>query len=72
MAFKAGKRLASVLVPSGRNVEGARNSHVLERIGIDHLGRVGHGLPSLGRDRCGYACPKKDGNYRVLEKIGID
>ena len=37
MAFKSGKRLASVLVPSGRDVM-AGNSRVLKRIGIDLLG----------------------------------
>ena len=39
MAFKAGKRLALVSVPSGRDVM-ARNSQVLERIGIDLLGKI--------------------------------
>ena len=39
MAFKAGDRLASVLVPSKRDVM-AGNSQVLERIGIDLLGKI--------------------------------
>ena len=39
MAFKAVERLASVLVPSGRDVM-AENSQVLERIGIDLLGKI--------------------------------
>ena len=37
--FKVGKILASVLDPSGRDVN-AWNSHVLERIGIDLLGKI--------------------------------
>ena len=37
LAFKVGKRLALVLVPSGRDVE-VGNSQVLERIGIGQLG----------------------------------
>ena len=36
LAFKAGKRLASVSVPSGRGVR-AGNSLVLERISVDLL-----------------------------------
>ena len=39
MAFKVGKKLASMLVPSGRDVM-AGNSQVLERIGIDLLGKI--------------------------------
>ena len=59
-----------MLVPSGRDGK-AGNSQVLEGIDIDLLGKIGHGLPSSRMDRCGYACPQKDGNDRVLEKIGI-
>ena len=43
LAFKVGKRLALVLVPSGRDVM-ARNSQVLERIGIDLLGKMAMGF----------------------------
>ena len=39
MAFQAGKRLASVLDPSKSDVI-AWNSQVLERIGIDLLGKI--------------------------------
>ena len=39
LAFKASKRLASVLVPSERDVR-AGKSRVLERIGIDLLGKI--------------------------------
>ena len=39
MAFKAGERLASVSVPSGRDVM-VGSSQVLERIGIDLLGNL--------------------------------
>ena len=39
LAFKARERLASVLVPSRRDVM-ARNSQVLKRIGIDLLGKI--------------------------------
>ena len=39
MAFKAGEKLALVLVPCGRDAM-ARNSQVLERIGIDLLGKI--------------------------------
>ena len=39
LAFQAGKRLASVSDPSGRDVI-AWNSQVLEGIGIDLLGKI--------------------------------
>ena len=39
LAFWVGKRLASVLDPSRRDVI-AWNSQVLERIGIDLLGKI--------------------------------
>ena len=39
LAFKAGEILASVLVPSRRDVR-ANDSQVLESIGIDHLGKL--------------------------------
>ena len=39
MAFKAGKRLVSVLVPSKRDVM-VGNNQVLERIGIEILGKI--------------------------------
>ena len=45
LAFKVGERLALVLIPRGRDVK-ARNSQVLERIGIYLLGKIGHGLLS--------------------------
>ena len=37
--FRAGERLASVLIPSKRDAR-AGNSQVLERIGIYHLGKL--------------------------------
>ena len=37
--FKARERLALVLVPSKRDVK-AGNRRVLERIGMDHLGKL--------------------------------
>ena len=39
LAFKAGERLALVLIPSGRDVM-VGSSRVLERIGIDLLGKL--------------------------------
>ena len=39
MAFKAGKRLALVLDPSGRDVK-VWNSQVLDRIDIDFMGKL--------------------------------
>ena len=39
LVFQASKRLDSVLDPSGRDVT-AWNSRVLERIGIDFLGKI--------------------------------
>ena len=39
MAFQVGKRLVSVSVPSKRDVM-AGNRRVLERIGIDLLGKI--------------------------------
>ena len=39
LVFQVGERLASVLDPSGRDVI-AWNSQVLERIGIDLLGKI--------------------------------
>ena len=39
MSFQAGKRLASVSDPSGRDVF-AGNNHVLEGIGFDFLGDI--------------------------------
>ena len=63
-------RLALVLDPSGRDVK-VWNSRVLDRMDIDLLGRLameGQVWDWIGR---GYTCPKKDGNDRILEKIGI-
>ena len=59
-----------MLDPSGRDVI-AWNSHILERIGIDLLGKIAINGRVLVWDRCGYACAEKDGNDQVLEKIGI-
>ena len=39
MAFEAGKRLASMSDPSGRDVK-VWNSQVLDRIGIELLGKI--------------------------------
>ena len=56
--------------PSGRDVK-VWNSRVLDRMDIDLLGRLA--MKGRVRDRigCGYTCPEKDGNDRILEKIGI-
>ena len=69
--FRASERLALVLVPSERDVR-ARNSKVLERIGINLLGKIVMDCQVWKMDRCGYTCPKKDGNDQVLERRGID
>ena len=45
--FRAGERLASMLVPSGRDVR-AGDSQVLERIGIGHLGKLAMDFQVLG------------------------
>ena len=47
LAFKAGKRLALVSVPSKRDAK-AGNSQVLKRIGIDHLGKLAMDNQVLG------------------------
>ena len=55
LAFEAGERLASVSVPSGRDVM-VGSSRVLERIGIDFLGEIA--MDSRVRDWIGgYAFP---------------
>ena len=40
----------------------AGNNQVLERIGIDLRGKIAMEGRVLIWDRCGYACPEKDGN----------
>ena len=45
--FRASERLASVLVLSERGVR-AGNSQVLERIGMDHLGKLAMDCRVLG------------------------
>ena len=45
--FRAGERLASVSVPSRRDVK-AGDSQVLKRIGIDHLGKLAMDCRVLG------------------------
>ena len=63
-------RLASVSDPSGRDVK-VWNSRGLDRMDIDLVER----LAMEGRVRDwidhGYTCLEKDGNDRILEKIGI-
>ena len=45
--FRAGERLPSMSIPSGRDVR-AGDSQVLERIGIDHLGQLAMDCRVLG------------------------
>ena len=59
-----------MLDPSGKDVK-VWNSQVLDRIDIDLLGRLAMKGRVWELDRFGYTCPEKDGNDRVLEKIGI-
>ena len=62
--FRVGERLASVLVPSGRDVK-AGNSQVLERVGIHLLGKIVKNDMTI-------LVVKRGWNDQVLEKIGID
>ena len=59
-----------MLDPSKRDVK-VWNSLVLDRMDIDLLGRLA--MEGQVRDWIGrsYTCPKKDGNDRILKKIGI-
>ena len=70
VGIEAGKRLALVSVPSGRDVK-ARNSWVLQRIGIDLLGKIALECQVQEWICGGYACRERGGIGLDLEKIGI-
>ena len=56
--------------PSKRDVK-VWNSRVLDRMDIDLLGRLAMEFRVQDWIGHGYTCPEKDGNDRILEKIGI-